>query len=118
MFDNPFLSFMLVCHFSVFQNIELFVANILHDFLSLSTQRKYKARLFKILIFSILPWGVLQYDFYLFATLLQVATIIYYYFLLFLLNLNILSVYHTEQYTCTTINRCHTTLYRIICKMF
>ena len=63
-------------------------------------------------------WGVLQYDFYLFATLLQVATIIYYYFLLFLLNLNILSVYHTEQYTCTTINRCHTTLYRIICKMF
>ena len=50
-------------------------------------------------------WGVPQYDFYEFATILQVATIIFYYFILFLLILTCTP----EQYTCTSINTFLTT---------
>ena len=56
--------------------------------------------------------GVPQYDFYEFATILQVATIIFYYFILFLLILTCTP----EQYTCTSINTPPTTFLRNIRK--
>ena len=56
--------------------------------------------------------GVPQYDFYEFATILQVATIIFYYLILFLLILTCTP----EQYTCASTNTLPTTFHRNIRK--
>ena len=53
---------------------------------------------FKYII--ILHRGVTHYDFCKFATILQVATIIFYHFISFLLILT----FTPEQFTCTSIN--------------
>ena len=77
-----------------------------------SSFNDHNLQVFSVNVNDLIVGGVTHYDFCKFATILQVATIIFYYLILFLLILTCTP----EQYTCTSSNTLPTTFHRNIRK--